>query len=207
MIKTVDCRGLVCPLPVVNARKLLAEIEEGTVVVIVDNQAAKENVMVFGRNAGYRVDVEEKREDYILTITKNRLECDALTEETASDAGLQGRTFCKGEDTVYFIASDLLGDGSLDLGHVLMKSLILTLAEQQPSPVALIFLNTGVRLSTEGSPVLEHLQALADKGVVILSCGTCLDYYNLKEKLAVGRVSNMYEINEYLSKAKKVIAV
>jgi selenium metabolism protein YedF len=110
--------------------------------------------------------------------------------------------------TTILVKSNLLGVGAEELGQILMKSFFYTLTQDEQSlPTTLVFLNTGVRLTSEGSPVLAHLQDLAAKGVEVLSCGTCLDFYGLKEKLVVGRVSNMYEINEKLKAAGKVITL
>lgn len=192
MLKEIDCRGLTCPQPVINTKKTLEEIEEGTVITIVDNLAAKENVTLFAQNAGCEVKAAEKEGNYILTINKRKTFSEKIKPPETSG-------------TLYFITSNHLGEGSPELGQILIKSLLFTLSEQQLAPQTLIFLNRGVYLTTAGSPALEELQVLSNKGTEILSCGTCLDYYKLKEKLAVGRISNMYEINDYLTKAEKVI--
>ena len=112
----------------------------------------------------------------------------------------------EGDGVIYFITTNSLGQGSPDLGEVLMKSLMVTLSEQQP-PQALLLLNTGVYLAVEGSPVLEQMQRIAGQGTEILVCGTCLNYYKLKEKLAVGVISNMYDINTRLRSPGKVITI
>ena len=111
------------------------------------------------------------------------------------------------ENTVIFVSSSELGRGSAELGEILIKSFMYTLVESDTPPQTMVFVNSGVKLTTENSPVLEHLITLNQRGVEILSCGTCLDYYKLKEKLCVGQVSNMYTIYEKLSKAAKVISL
>ena len=174
---------------------------EGTLAVIVDNFTAKQNVSIFARNAGCQVEVEEKEGLYRLTITKGQ-----SAPKRQEKPEQHARTGPK-ETPAYLITTNVLGQGSPDLGAVLMKSLMVTLAEQQPAPSALVFLNSGVYLTTEGSPVLEQIQKLEASGTEILSCGTCLDYYRLKEKLQAGRISNMYEINSLLTRARKVITV
>jgi len=90
------------------------------------------------------------------------------------------------------------------LGGVLIKSLLFTLVEKQPHPKTVMFINSGVLLTTQGSPVLEHLQKLEQAGVQLLSCGTCLEYYQLKDKLAVGGVTNMYTILDEMSANKAI---
>lgn len=107
---------------------------------------------------------------------------------------------------VYFISTSSVGQGSPDLGEAIMKSLMKTLTQQQ-TPAALIFLNSGVHLTVEGSPVLEQLKILAAAGTEILVCSACLNYYNMAEKLAVGVVTNMEEINSRLNGTEKVISV
>lgn len=196
-ISEIDNRGLACPLPVVNTKKVLDAMEKGQVVSIVDNQSAVENVTRFARNAGYQVEVKEQSGEYHIVITKGE------AAEPVDYEHLSGPL----EDIVYFFSANRIGQGAEELGKVLMQSFLYTLRERKPAPKAMIFVNSGVLLTTEGSPVLEHLEILAQAGTNILSCGTCLDYYNLKEKLAVGRVSNMYEIADHLAGPAKVVTV
>jgi len=178
----LDCRGLACPQPVLETKKALEKVPRGTVVVIVDNEAAREN----------------------LTLTRGEAAPDAPEARgcaaAGGDSGQEARP-------VYFFTGNVIGQGSPDLGETLMKSLFTTLVNGEPAPAAVIFMNTGVYLSTEGSPVLDALRRLAAAGTDVLSCGTCLDYFGLREKLAVGRVSNMYEINAYLAGPHRVITV
>jgi selenium metabolism protein YedF len=110
------------------------------------------------------------------------------------------------KSTVVLFASDVLGRGEAELGNVLIRGFLHTLNEVEPLPATLIFINSGVRLVAEDSEVMEDLRALCDKGVEVLACGTCLNYYGLKDKVAVGQVSNMYSIAESLLRADKVIS-
>lgn len=193
-VEKIDCRGMSCPLPVLETKKALEKMTGNALVTIVDNRAALENVSQFARNAGYEVATEEKDGHYYITITpKGR--------DTAPQAKEHP------QKTTYLICSNTLGEGSPDLGQTLMKSFILTLAEGTDTPSTLLFLNSGVFLTCRESPVLPHLEKLAAAGVTIISCTTCLDYYKLREKLAVGRASNMYEIVEHLREATKVITI
>lgn len=200
--KVVDCRGMACPRPVIETKKALEEGAGKALLAIVDNEAARENVSRFARNAGFHVEVEEKEGNYHLAITGPAGEAPATGPMTKEARGCEAPA-----GVVYFITTNSLGQGSPDLGAVLMRSLMVTLAEQKQPPAALLLLNTGVYLAVEGSPVLEQLQKLAGAGAEILACGTCLDYYKLKEKLAVGVVSNMYDINSRLTGPCKVITV
>lgn len=109
--------------------------------------------------------------------------------------------------TVYLITSNLLGQGSPDLGQVLMKSLMVSLTEMDQPPQVLFFLNSGVLLTCQGSPVLDQLQSLFSRGTSLISCGTCLEYYKLKEKLKVGRIGSMLEISGHLSGTARIITI
>jgi selenium metabolism protein YedF len=199
-MKVLDCRGLACPAPVINTKKALEEGGLESLLVIVDNDTARENVSRFAGNAGHSVEVEAREGAYYLTI--------GLKESVSAKNPAKEAIAADREDAgvVYFITTNSIGQGSPDLGEVLMKSLMVTLSEQKP-PKALLLLNTGVHLAVAGSPVLEYMQKLANAGTEILVCGTCLNYYKLTEKLAVGVISNMYDINSRLVGPGKVITV
>lgn len=189
MANYVDARGLACPQPVIAAKKALDSIDEGTVTVIVDNAIAKENLLKLAASSHCEVGVNEKDGLFTLQLVKGSgsIEAEPLNTIVAASA------------TVYLITKNTLGEGNEELGGVLMKSLLFTLVEKQPYPKTLMFINSGVLLTTQGSPVMEHLQKLEQAGVQILSCGTCLDYYQLKDKLEVGGVTNMYTILDEMS--------
>ena len=191
-MKEIDCRGMACPQPVVTAKKVLDESGGGEFILIVDNLAARDNVERFAQSQGALVDVESKGNDFFLHIQKKGA-CD-----------LAG-SVQKADKVVVYINSNLLGVGEEALGTILMRSFLKTLLDLKPIPSKLIFINSGVRLTSEGSEVLETLKALFEKGVEILSCGTCLDFYGLKEKLKVGVISNMYDIAQSLLEADRLI--
>ena len=191
-MKEIDCRGMACPQPVLTVKKALEEMEQGEFILIVDNPAARDNVERFAQSQGAIVGVEEKRSDFYLHIHKMSA-CDA--------AG----SVQKAEKVVVYVNSNLLGVGEEALGAILMRSFLKTLLDLKPIPSKLIFINSGIRLTTEGSEVLETLKALLEKGVDILSCGTCLDFYGVKEKLKVGIISNMYDIAQSLLEADRLI--
>lgn len=186
MSVNVDARGLACPQPVIATKRALDSLDAGTVTTIVDNAVAKENVMKFARASNCDVSVSENGGYYTLTITKG---------EGGAPAPAAGKT----RTLVFLITRDTLGHGSDELGAVLMKSFFFTMTEMEPPPRAVLFLNGGVRLTLQGSPVLEHIRNLEGRGVEIISCGTCLDYFNLKDSLAAGAIGNMYTIMELLT--------
>jgi selenium metabolism protein YedF len=196
MKKQVDARGLACPQPVIITKKALEELEKGEVVAVVDNEIAKNNVVKLAKSMNCSVNIEKINNEYHIGIIKGEpVEIDESldTSETSSD--------------VYLITTDELGKGSRELGTVLMKSFMYSLSEQKQLPRSMIFINSGVRLTTEGSEVIDTLKVMENRGVEILSCGTCLDYYNLKDKLLIGGVTNMYTIVEKLMEVQKVINI
>ena len=213
--KIIDNRGLSCPLPVVNTKKALDKLAgdstaEFNLTSLVDNETAAENVSRFARSTGCKAVVEKKEDGIYVYINKTEkassppkdeareLEHEAL--ECSCD--LQGTA-----GTVMLITSSTLGQGSEELGKLLMRSFIFTLKESDTPPERLLFLNSGVSLTVEGSPVLDELLELAARGVSIFSCGTCLDYYQLNGRLQVGQVTNMYDTVEAMLASRRCITV
>ena len=185
----IDARGLSCPQPVILTKKAL---EAGdSVTTVVDNQAALENVSRLAQSLGYNVEVEQQGKDYHIHIEKTGTSPDQVEYN-------QGVILINGQ---YF------GRGDNDLGKILMKSFLYTLTQMKGAVTTIIFINGGVFLTAQGSEVLDHLLELEQSGMEILSCGTCLDFYNLKNRLMVGQVSNMYSILERVSAADKVITL
>jgi selenium metabolism protein YedF len=197
-MKTIDCRGMTCPQPVVETKKALEAAGSQEFLILVDNPTSRENVSRFAASQGYRVHVSEKQGYSALTIRKGE------------KVGEEGGPFSKAADAgdlVFFLDSDSLGRGSEELGGVLMRSFLHTLAEAELKPGKVILVNSGVKLACEGSAVLDDLRAIDSQGVEILACGTCLSYFAIKDRLRVGRVSNMYEILETLAQAGRTVKV
>ncbi|HHT63937.1 MAG: sulfurtransferase-like selenium metabolism protein YedF [Bacillota bacterium] len=193
MTITIDARGLNCPAPVIKTKKAIESNPNEDFMIIVNNVGAKENVKRLGENLGYDVTVTEKTGDFFLQMSKSC--CTVIKENSIIN------------NDVIYVSTDKMGQGSDDLGKVLMKGYFYALTEVKPYPKAVLFVNSGVYLTTEGSEVLEYLRVLADHGVEILSCGTCLNFFNLSDKLAIGDVTNMYTIVEQMNQAAKVIRV
>ncbi len=198
-MKKVDCRGLNCPEPVLKTKDVLASDPDKKIHVLVDNETARENVLRFARSQERNAVWEKENNHFVITISGE-------SEQKASEL-----LFVKDDEsrknTVLFIATDELGKGSRELGTMLMRNFIYTLTKRDQLPGAIIFMNSGVKLSIADSPVLDELEDLEQKGVQILVCGTCLDYYELKEKHKAGLVSNMYDISDLLLGADLVITV
>lgn len=192
-MREIDGRGLACPQPVILTKKALEEINEGEIITIVDNEIAVENVKRLVGSLGLIYDIDEKEGFYYIKIIKK-----TNSENKSSE---------RKDDIAIIIGSDKLGQGDDALGEVLMKSYIYSLTEVNPLPKTIVFLNAGVRLTVKDSPVLESLKKLNKSNVEIISCGTCLDYFDLKEKLDVGIIGNMYSIVEIMHISGKTITI
>lgn len=192
----IDCRGLNCPIPVVNTKKYFDALESGIGVTVVDNEVAKNNVVKFAQGNGFNYEIEEREGNiYYITITKG--------EVTVEELKLKSSKEKEGTFTIV-IGSDKLGNGDDELGTALIKSYLFALSEAEVIPTNLVFLNAGVKLVVEGALTLDSLKRLVERGVNIQSCGLCLDFYGLKENLAVGEISNMYAIIEMMNKGKTI---
>lgn len=189
---TLDCRGQQCPQPVVQVRRQLLADPAAPLQVLVSDVAARDNVGRLAASHGYRVAVTEAGGVFRLELSP------ATTTADRAAAPASG-------PTVVLVASDQLGHGDPQLGQVLMKNFLFTLTEGDSTPDLMLFLNGGARLTVAGSEVLEPLQKLADLGTDIATCGLCLDFFHLKEALAIGRVSNMLETVNALQGAGRVI--
>lgn len=200
MDATVDARGLACPKPVVMTLKALTGAQH--VVTIVDNDAAVENVSRLARSKGFDVAVSRRDEGIYLTLTRDGGPvADAPTEHVVVCSTAAAPT----GPLVLFVPSDCMGRGSAELGERLMGAFFTALHDVPVKPATIVFMNAGVKLAVQGSRALDDLRALADQGIDILACGTCLDYYGLADQLAVGRVSNMYDIANVLLEAGRIV--
>ncbi|MGD9568236.1 MAG: sulfurtransferase-like selenium metabolism protein YedF [Sedimentibacter sp.] len=202
-MKIVDARGKVCPQPVIMTKKEV-DAGENKITVIVDNETSRENVLKFGNKLEYNTNVEEKSDGIYIYLNKEEMtSCEASTEKAAEDS----LNKIKQEKKGFVIGSDKLGKGSDDLGKILMKSFLYTLSETKPYPSFLIFLNSGVKLTALGSESLDDLKKLESDGVKIVSCGTCLDFFEIKDKLEVGKISNMYDIVETIAESDNAVMI
>lgn len=189
MVK-VDAIGQVCPVPIIMTKNALKDIEEGQVEISVDNRISLENLQKMSKEMGYDYTVEESGDIFKIVINKMRESVELRESE---------------ENTVVVIDSLHMGKGDVELGRILMKGFIYTLSEMEELPKTILFYNEGVKLAIEGAESLQDLKSLEERGVEILSCGTCLNFYGITEKLRVGSVTNMYTILERQMKATRVI--
>jgi hypothetical protein len=203
MIK-VNAIGDACPIPVVKTKNAIKELGgSGAVEVSVDNEIAVQNLLKMAKQKEYEAEFEKKSNtEYIVTINVNGGEVsDAkpVTKATVKSDEI------KLKETIVVIDSDKMGDGDEEFSKTLLKGFIYALSSQDIPPAKILFYNTGVRLTTEGSASIEDLKVLEKAGAKIYSCGACLNNYGLTEKLSVGEVTNMYDIVSYLMEADLVI--
>lgn len=198
--KTVDARGLACPQPVILARKALAEGGFDTLEVLVDNVAARENLLKFAAFAKCPATVKDEAGGALCvrmtpegaTSTPPSAEACDLVVPTAS--GIE----------VLLLSADGIGQGDPELARLLMRGFIYTLTEAERVPRQVLLMNSGVKLAVTGSESLAHLQKLEARGVEIFACGTCLEFFGLTPRLAVGGITNMYEIAGHLLKGSSL---
>ncbi|MEG0234517.1 MAG: sulfurtransferase-like selenium metabolism protein YedF [Cetobacterium sp.] len=193
MIK-VNAIGQTCPIPVIMTKNALKEITEGSIEVSIDNKISKENIEKFSKEMGFSFTTREENGIFFIQINKT-------INETSSNSSTSNDE----NNTIIVIASDKMGDGETALGETLLKGFIYTLTEMESLPKAILFYNKGVFLTASNETTIKDLRILEERGVEILSCGACLNFYHLENNIAVGSITNMYNIIEKQMKANKVI--
>ncbi len=194
----VDCRGLACPVPVLKTKEALEKVAQGELLVIVDNKASRENVKRFAQKMGCSVEVEEKGGEYHIKIFKGSLKEPRETENREGSS--------KEKVITVLIASSYVGEDK-ELGGILIKGFIKTFLNADPMPKRIILINTAVKLACKGADeeILSALKELQSKGVEIICCGTCLDYFKLLDHLEVGVASNAYDVVQALVNSDLVV--
>ena len=198
---TLNMLGKPCPIPVVEAKKVLSEPGSRGVIVLVDNFIAVQNLEKMAKGLGCVFSWEQKNEtEYsaeILTGEQNCPPASAAQAESKADYG----------GLVILITGDQIGISDAEPGKKLMKNFLYALAQASAIPETMLLVNAGVRLAAEGSESLEDLKTLASRGLNILACGQCLNYYGLTEKLAAGKITNMLEIVEIIGSASRTVTL
>lgn len=209
MKEIIDARGLACPQPVILTKKALEKYDELTVRV--DNIAAVENVKRLAKSQGCRVTVEDEKDKtwnlHLLRESGTKVSQESLEPpEIICDVQekVEGEPSISGP-TVVLITSDCMGQGNEELGRLLMRGFFHTLPQLDKLPDSIILYNSGVKLTVKNSDVLEDLTQLAQAGVDILVCGTCVNYFNLMDQIGVGRISNMYDIAGAMTTAGRLV--
>jgi selenium metabolism protein YedF len=193
----INVLGKPCPIPVIEAKKALRKAASGEAVqVLVDNDISRQNLEKMAKGLGCPSSFEKQADGNILVTITNSPEVSAAP--CTVPAGGNG-------SLVVAIGKNTMGQGDDELGAILIKAFIYSLTELDTPPETLLFFNSGIKLTTEGSNVIADLRTLESGGTIISSCGTCLDFYGLKEKLAIGNVTNMYAIASAMGDAGRLI--
>lgn len=186
----VDVRGFLCPHPVIETKKVADAHPDSIIETIVDNEVSRDNVEKFGQSRGAQTFIKQEGKDFYITLVPSNQE---KPDESYLFQDLAPK---KEGQKVILMTKDYLGEGSEELGRTLMKTFWVCLAEADHKPKAIYFINSSVKMVAQGSPHLESLKSLVEQGVDIAACGICLDYYGLKEQLALGTITNLYAITD-----------
>ncbi|KAF5060058.1 Sulfurtransferase TusA [anaerobic digester metagenome] len=206
MQTTIDAIGKACPMPVIMAKKEI-ETNHGNFVIIVDNPIAVENLKKLASKMAYRVMVNEDENHFLVSFNSDHPDTMIAQKESQELERMIDETGMKAPSWVFFMGKETIGEGNKELGIRLAEMFFYTLTQAVDLPESILLMNAGVKLATLNNQVIGHLKALKEQGVMILVCGTCLDYYGLTEELAVGEISNMYDITEKLLAASKVVSL
>lgn len=200
--KIIDARGQICPMPLILTKKALNdETIEETFSVFIDNETSKENIERFLKDNKINFNSKKTGEGFIINVDKTGKFANSNPEEYCSIPSIADNT----GGHIICINNNKMGVGPDELGSILMKGFINTIKEVKPLPERIIFYNNGVLLTTKDSQLVDSLKELEELGVIIMICGTCANYFNIKEKIAIGSISNMFDISESLTKAAKII--
>ncbi|MFD1670846.1 sulfurtransferase-like selenium metabolism protein YedF [Agrilactobacillus yilanensis] len=187
----IDALGKPCPLPVIETKKAIQKLpaEGGDIIVLVDNEVAIKNITKMANGNGYTVDSKTEGDGFAVTVT--------VTPQATAEKPKTGAVIC--------FSRNVMGEGDDTLGKNLMKTYIYSLTEITTPPEQLFFYNGGAFLTNKDSDVLEDLKTLEAKGTQISTCGACLDFYEIKDQLAIGDITNMFTITEVMNQAEKTI--
>ena len=225
MKRLIDARGMLCPLPVIETKKVLREIKEGLVEVLVDNEIAVQNLSKMATELKIIHSSEKISDDHYVvrmelsgnpsghqsehTSQKNQIQANVPQKDSniiiKDINSVENEDDARKETCVVVISADHMGEGDEQLGKTLMKGFIYALTELDQLPDKIIHYHGGAKLTVEGSDSLEDLKLLESQGVEILTCGACLNFYGITDQLLVGSVTNMYTIAEIMMSATKII--
>ena len=201
-MRTIDMRGQPCPIPVINAKRALAEPGADGVTVLVDNAVATQNLEKMARGLGLRFSCDETSPACFSVEIGG--DGEKIPAESIVPARDDDRAPC---GLVVMIGSDHMGEGADELGRMLLKGFIFSLTQLDRPPDAVIFFNGGARLTSAGSNAVPDLETLRGRGARILTCGTCVNYYELKDSHAVGEITDMMDITQRAASAERLITI
>ena len=197
----IDARGKACPIPFMLAKQQI-DLGNTDFVIEVDNQVAIENLRRLARSQNYTIDTVDEGSDFKVRFrgSGSHPEMENITEPLLSCSPVNNTW-------ALFIGKAGMGDGDLELGRNLVRMFLYTLDQGTDLPTTIILMNKGVLLATEDELSVTTLKSLQAKGCELLVCGTCLNFYQLVDKLQVGTISNMYDIAKRMLAAGKLITV
>ncbi|GAD05049.1 hypothetical protein Cj1505c [Porphyromonas crevioricanis JCM 15906] len=201
----VDTRGKLCPLPLIMLRRALKQYPQETLFeVLTDNETSCANLTDFVSQNGFSVHITS--EDGFTLLTVDTAGCPIVPELSDQSDATDGFYTAPQQINVVQLRSDKMGQGSDELGSILIQAYLNALLELEELPTHIVCYNSGVMLATTDYSTHKTLQNLAERGVQVIVCGTCADYYGVKERLSVGKISNMLVIAELLSRADHIVA-
>ena len=193
-------------MPVILTKRAMKEFPNEDIEILVDNEIATQNLKKMADQLGFETKVEKSSESYyIVQLIKGTTDKNLVNQDVEKETIFPKKeNELQGQPYIVSIHSETIGNGSEELGSTLMKSFLFSLSEQEQLPEKILFYNGGAKLTAEGSPVLQDLQAMASDGVELLTCGICVEFFALEDKLMVGEATNMYRIVELQSNYKTV---
>ncbi|MCL2415757.1 MAG: sulfurtransferase-like selenium metabolism protein YedF [Defluviitaleaceae bacterium] len=189
-MEIINCIGDICPVPVVKLRNALVGKTSGKIQIMVDNDISLENLRRFTIQKGHNFSYTQDEEKYLIVIEISDISNQAASAQT---------------ENLVVMSSQIMGNGDDVLGGILTKSFVFALTQSENLPKKMIFYNSAVKLCLDDSPILQDLQTLEKSGVLILVCGTCLDFFNVINRLSIGEITNMYSILEAMQSANCII--
>lgn len=205
-MQEINALGKACPMPVILTKRAMKEFPNEDLKILVDNKIATQNLTKMADQLGFKTNVEQSGvSSYVVQLTKESTDVESFSQVIEQESVLlEKETSSQKQPYIVSIHSEIIGNGSEELGSTLMKSFFFSLSEQEQLPEKILFYNGGAKLTAKGSPILQDLQAMASDGVEILTCGICVEFFALEDKLMVGEATNMYRIVELQSSYKTV---
>ncbi|MCD4665372.1 MAG: sulfurtransferase-like selenium metabolism protein YedF [Bacteroidales bacterium] len=201
-MKVIDVRGLKCPIPLIETKKALKDLDNNeTLKIIIDNEVSKNNVLRFLKDNNIEAEIKQDKNVFELIINNKGQGIENAQIEEYCSTDIPGYT-----DFIVVFAKSRIGEGSEELGKILVNGFLNTFKEMEKLPQKIIFLNSGIDLVLKDSPAIPVLEDFEKKGVELLACGTCLEYYNKVDEVAVGKVSNAYDILNATINATKILS-
>lgn len=197
-MKQIDTRGQLCPAPLILAKKGIEEATAGEMIeILTDNDTALCNLRNYLAELKLTPQLRSEGAMHTLTLVKpGRL---------PDTSGAERFCTTPGKDYIVVIKSDVMGQGDSQLGQILLRAFVNSLKEAALLPKAILLYNSGIKIALTGTDTAASLQELEEKGVAIIACGTCVDYYEVKNQLAVGMISNMFTLTRYMSEAGHIV--